>query len=369
MTEFTADTISAALVNITWRSTLTIALAQIAMRAIPKLSAERRREIGVLSLALVVAITIATLGSAALEMREGPPTTTLSRLIGERGELQILTETIPTDAARWLQLALLFWLAGTLFAVGRTLQRFVNSARLVASATTVSDVALRAMVAQLAAQKKLSAIPSIRQSASITTAAVCGVFNKTILLSTSHTIWSPERREQVLLHELCHIANNDLTASLIAQSARALLWWNPFVHVAVRDLSLQQEYVCDEQVVHAGTPADEYAETLLDLARSPSYHAHDTVLAVAASAIRERVERLLRSEQTPSPEWHRWYSRTAIAAITALAMIPGVGLRNNSIRERVIDMRDATGSQPGTVRIDRDASGNIRVQPAPPPAR
>lgn len=365
MTDFTASSLGFAFINIAWRGTAMLALAYAATRVLPSLSASRRREINLLSLVAVVCVTIATLISTAIEIQNPPERSLLTRLVSVNSAIEIFTPAKPATATPWLQAAVAIWIAGTLFALTRTAARLYQSVHAVRNAKSINDEMLGSTVAQLAARTGLPRTPELRQSALIKTAAVCGGRNKVILLSECWPTWSMERREQILTHELCHIRNHDIPATVFAQVARALLWWNPAVHFTVRGMTLQQEYVCDEQVVRAGASPESYAETLLDLAKVSSSRALGALPAVAASAIPERVEHLLRTTQSPSPEWHRWYSRMVLAAaLIGIALLPRFQGDSEPITEQVIDLREAHNTSPATVRIDRDATGNIRVQPA-----
>ena len=71
-----------------------------------------------------------------------------------------------------------------------------------------------------------------------------------------------------LRHELGHIRRRDCLTRLLAEIACAFYWLNPLVWLAARQMRLAQEQACDDLVLNAGAPADEYAGQLVDAVRS-----------------------------------------------------------------------------------------------------
>jgi beta-lactamase regulating signal transducer with metallopeptidase domain len=88
---------------------------------------------------------------------------------------------------------------------------------------------------------------------------VTGLLNPRVFLPTDFAQrFSAQEQQWVLIHELTHIRRRDLWARLVAESFRALFWFNPVVHLAVRLLRQDQEYACDQAVVSRCTPQERY---------------------------------------------------------------------------------------------------------------
>ncbi len=79
--------------------------------------------------------------------------------------------------------------------------------------------------------------------------------------------WSDERVRTVLAHEIAHVARHDWLLQLVAETLRALLWWNPLAWLACRALRDDSELACDDAVLRAGVGATAYADDLLQIAR------------------------------------------------------------------------------------------------------
>jgi beta-lactamase regulating signal transducer with metallopeptidase domain len=70
--------------------------------------------------------------------------------------------------------------------------------------------------------------------------------------------YSAQEQQWILIHELTHLRRRDLWARLVAEGFRALFWFNPLAHLAVRLLRQDQEYACDQAVVSRCTAQERY---------------------------------------------------------------------------------------------------------------
>jgi len=94
-----------------------------------------------------------------------------------------------------------------------------------------------------------------------------GLRNPVVLLPSDAEDWSPEVREQVLIHELSHIRRGDWLTLLFSKALCMLLWANPLVWLASKHLHDEAEQACDTVVASLGNSRVSYAENLLDLAK------------------------------------------------------------------------------------------------------
>ena len=95
-----------------------------------------------------------------------------------------------------------------------------------------------------------------------------GVFHPVVLLPADDFDSTIEQRLDVLRHELAHVRRYDCLTQLVGQLACALHWFNPFAWVAARELRVERERACDDEVLRAGAKASDYADYLLRVARS-----------------------------------------------------------------------------------------------------
>ena len=82
--------------------------------------------------------------------------------------------------------------------------------------------------------------------------------------------WSQAQLEAILTHEREHMRRRDSLVQWFALLNRALFWFHPVAWWLERKLSALAEEACDNAVIERGHNPREYAECLLDIARSVS---------------------------------------------------------------------------------------------------
>jgi beta-lactamase regulating signal transducer with metallopeptidase domain len=151
-----------------------------------------------------------------------------------------------------------------------------------------------------------------------------GVWRPLVLLPSEADDWPVSRQRVVLLHELAHVKRRDCLTQFIAQLACAAYWFNPLVWVAARRLRVERERACDDLVLAAGTRGSDYADHLLDIARSLRSGAWPTWSAVTM-AHRSQLEGRLMAILDPALS-RRSPTRGSVVAVAALAIIGVVSL-------------------------------------------
>jgi beta-lactamase regulating signal transducer with metallopeptidase domain len=95
--------------------------------------------------------------------------------------------------------------------------------------------------------------------------AVVGLLRPRICRPDDFTaLFTPSEQHVIMLHEEMHIRRGDPWINAALAALGCVLWFNPFVHVFVRYLRLDQEAACDADVL-AARPRERrtYAEALL----------------------------------------------------------------------------------------------------------
>jgi TonB family protein len=109
----------------------------------------------------------------------------------------------------------------------------------------------------------------------------------------------------VLLHELAHVRRGDTATHFMARLTLCLYWWNPLAWKAWHEFLKERERAADDLVLTAGARPPEYADNLLQIARSMQSPAATGWAAVAMARPSQLEGRLLaildqgRSRQAP----------------------------------------------------------------------
>lgn len=165
-------------------------------------------------------------------------------------------------------------------------------------------------------------------SAAVDCPGIVGLLRPLVLLPADIISWtSPEERISILRHELAHIGRHDHVVNLFQSVLKALLFYHPMVRYACRQLSMEREYACDDQVLDLGTPPQAYAESILK-AVERSFLA-DPIHQAASFASRRKLERRIdmimdsKRVRRPLRQWQFLVLPLALIATITWLVIPG----------------------------------------------
>jgi beta-lactamase regulating signal transducer with metallopeptidase domain len=160
------------------------------------------------------------------------------------------------------------WLVGMLLVLFKLLAGFIATGFLTRRAVEVEEPALVGLFSSLLIEVNLKSKVRLLRSEHTSMPMVYGILRPAVLLPAEADAWSEERRRMVLLHELTHITRRDCLTQMLAQMACAFYWFNPLIWRAARWLRVEREQACDDYVLSIGTKPSDYANHLLDIARS-----------------------------------------------------------------------------------------------------
>lgn len=196
-------------------------------------------------------------------------------------------------------------------------------------------------VAAVALELGLKQVPRLFVGAADAVPMVWGVKNPCLLLPCGFESWSSEKRRGVLLHELAHLQRRDPLALWLAQTVKALHWFNPLAWLTLRQMRADQERACDDAVLRHGVRASDYAQALLDLSR------HNRVapgLALCAltitrcAPVESRVRAVLDAKCCRDALTLRWLAgMTALAMLLMLPVAMLHAIEGPKLRGRILD--------------------------------
>ncbi len=163
---------------------------------------------------------------------------------------------------------------------------------------------------------------SMRTSSLCAAPVTVGFFRPTVIFPEHWREWSRAQLDIVWAHESEHARRRDPLVQWLALLNRALFWFHPAAWWLERHLSALAEEACDGVVLARGHNPREYAEYLLDVARSVARSG--TRLKVAGMAmpgsfLPQRIRKIMEGAQVPQ------ISRTRIACIAAACTITCTG--------------------------------------------
>jgi beta-lactamase regulating signal transducer with metallopeptidase domain len=153
-----------------------------------------------------------------------------------------------------------------------------------------------------------------------------GLWSARVLLPDSASEWPADRQRVVLLHELAHVKRRDCLTQLLAQIACAVYWFNPLMWMAARRLRAERERACDDLVLACGTRGSDYADHLLEIARSLRSAAMPTWAAVAMAHRSQLEGRLMAILDPDVPRRSPTRRRSVAFAVAASVFVAPVAL-------------------------------------------
>jgi TonB family protein len=179
-----------------------------------------------------------------------------------------------TPALRWIPA---FWLLGA----------GVCLARLGASLVRIGRIRKGAIPSQTAGDVLISAGVAIPIAVGFRNPAI-------IIPKTLFETLAPADLDRVIAHERAHLRRQDVPGNLVQRLVEAILFFNPWVHFAGRNLTLEREAACDDWAVRKTGDPGEYAAFLATLARRVCRTRAPIATPSALGSRHELVERIER---------------------------------------------------------------------------
>jgi TonB family protein len=285
-----------------------------------------------------------------------------------------------TASADWAALALALWSAGAAVSLGWLLVACLRLRGLVAKAAVVEDVRWRRALDAVRHDAALRRPVRLLVSPDAMLLATWGWRRPGVVIPACGLGWSDERVRTVLAHEIAHVARHDWLLQSVAETLRALLWWNPLAWLACRALRDDSELACDDAVLQAGVGPTAYADHLVQIARIVT---PGTVPAVAVMRMARvsTLERRIVAMLNPRLD-RRLPTRPAligVAAALALLVLPVAILRAGQSSRQLLEgvVYDTTGAvlpgvavtlDPGPSKLDTttDPAGRFRFDGVDP---
>ena len=264
-----------------WEGAAIVAIAYLVNCCVPQRNATTRYAVWFATLLALVAVPVLTVlsNAGALLLTALQP----HAVAGEHAWRISLLPAQPlvrgaagffTPALRWIPA---LWLLGA----------GACSARLGASLARIARIRKRAIPSQTAADVLVSADVAIPIAVGFRNPAI-------IIPKTLFETLAPADLDRVIAHERAHLRRHDVPGNLVQRLVEAILFFNPWVHFAGRNLTLERESACDDWAVRKTGDPGEYAAFLATLARRVCQTRAPLATPSALGSRHELVERIER---------------------------------------------------------------------------
>jgi len=280
--------------------------------------------------------TAAGFWSSAHKVAVADSSQTLTSMIVDASADSLLFGNLPG-------LVLLVWAAGLIFVAMRLAAGLARLAWISAhSKPLIEDDWMQAVLTISKRLKITRRVRILKCGNQVAMPVTWGIFRPRIIFPTVAPEWSEKRRRIVLSHELAHIARGDWFLQICAELACGFYWFHPFAWIAAARLRQESECACDDSVLNCGIEPSEYANQLLDLARTLEKSGR-TCSAALAVARPSNLERRFAAMLNRSTSRRHLSSRaTLLTTLSALCLLlPLAALR--------LPAQDLSGRFTGTI--------------------
>ncbi len=175
------------------------------------------------------------------------------------------------------------------------------------------DEGIEDLLTELKTERNIQREIPVRICKKVSSPMIVGLLNPTLILPAES--FSNAELRMILAHELLHLQRHDLWYKLVLMITAAVHWFNPVVHLMVREASQDMELSCDNHVLR-GLDLDakkRYCNILLNLAIRNN-KAEGPVLSTSIRSSKDTLETRIKNIFDSTGK------RPGIVAITILAV-------------------------------------------------
>lgn len=277
-----------------------------------------------------------------------------------------------------LSAALTLWTAGALVGVVGLARSLARLGAIRRRAVPVADRRWQAFAADAAARCRVRRPVQLLAAADGTPPATWGMVRPRLVVPRAALQWDDARAQAVLAHELAHIARFDWAVQLVAEFARALLWWHPLMWVLASRLRRESELACDDRVLDTRVHAADYAAHLLDIARACRPASSPALPMARLSTLERRIAAMLTPALNRSRPSARMRATIVACCLLATAGIGSATLAQSGPLPLVGTVYDPTGAVVPEVTVtvtaadgsastvSTDSAGRFQLAVTPP---
>ena len=317
------EAISTALAQSLWQDAVVAVGLWAALRALHRRSPNVRYVVSCSALALMVLWPVTTalslLGPSSVEPATSvlTPATDVVSAVPEivRATWSLATSQEVTSVAPIERWAVPVWAVGVMLFSLRAVGSATHAMRLTRRAAP-ADPALVSIVVRLARRMRIARHVRVATSTLMPGPATVGVWRPMLLMPTAAVLGlTPEQLEAVIAHELAHIRRFDYLVNILQVLVETLFFYHPAIWWASRQVRVERELCCDDEVVRVCGDPLSYARALTTLARQPLTTSRLAIGATNGPLVR-RVERLLGVEPREYGS-SLWSPALAVALVAA----------------------------------------------------
>ncbi len=200
----------------------------------------------------------------------------------------------------------------------------------------------------------------------------CGIFSPVVIVPGDAERWPAWKRRNILVHELAHVQRFDCLTQALATLLCSIYWFNPLAWVAASRMRFERELACDDRVLESGSQPVDYADQLLEVARSLRPAAGTAMAAIAMARPSNLSTRLVavldttRSRRAISGRATGLFAAASLLLLLPLAAFkPWKSETPLTEKQKAVESEAPRSEEPGTPPESNLASSEIGLAAGP----
>ena len=244
----------------------------------------------------------------------------------------VRTKTSSDFELSWTRVCSAVWSVGVLFCLFRTLWQQLALARVMRRGVRISSEEWTTAANRASDSLGLNRTVRLLRLPDVQSPISAGIFRATIVLPNDADDWDTARRHLVLLHELAHVKRRDVLIQTVAGFVCALHWFNPICWFGLFQMRKLREVACDDLVLASGQRPVDYADVLLDVARSYRHRNFATAVGMAHGAnVESRILAVLDRARSRVAMTRRAARTLLLTAIVFVLLIGSMRLHSQDV--------------------------------------
>ncbi len=273
-----------------------------------------------------------------------------------------LVQTEQSFEFSWAKTNLTIWFVGVLVCLVRKSWQHLTLQRLLKRCTKIDSEAWINAVAEASQSLGLQQSVSLLRLHEAQSPLTAGLLRPVVVLPGDAEEWQPARRRLVLLHELAHVKRRDVLTQTAAGLVSAFYWFNPFCWVGLVQMRKLRELACDDLVLSCGQQPADYADVLLDVARSYRHRNFSTAVGMAHSSnVESRILAILDKARSRVSLTRRAALLLLASATTLVLLIGSARLESQAEPLAADDVAETTPAKTKTDTDDDFRTMEVRV--------
>lgn len=275
---------------------LVLFVLYIERSASPFFSSAQKRLLWIAALLSISILPLSSLFASFVwaELQLAPSLNLLTVVIPSSTELN--TQSTVSLIEYWFLPSLFLYLCGVVFHLIKLGASLLELNRIRQSASYDAPRYVEAILVDLCERLDIRREVRLGISPLCNSPVTFGTLRVSIILPSTDYYSDITLLENVLVHELSHVKRFDNITYMIAYILAAMNWFNPFIWFCLKELDIESEYACDDDVIRGKSRRVEFASQLVAIAKHGLAQCNSAIAArpaLSRGQLTRRVEHIL----------------------------------------------------------------------------